>query len=269
MGEIAGVLDISEILEGVGVFDEESRKIRIAESLKQAKAAVELQRELFDFAHGFNPDEMIGQLTIGNSHVISFVKGMCQMKGIGISATRGERDVFQLEFDDSCKRELGLKNKRLRITFDRRVASRIPNIHILDMESHVLKWFLSEARQYEFSGLHANISGLNATALVTSMLRWQNDQGARMRQEFAVALVRPDKSIELNPDDFSVWLEQPAEQTDVQPVLTDARSTIEELEQVLESRLGDSSNSELHPENIQLLSSAHVIKHIASDPSAA
>jgi len=258
MGEIAGVLDISGILENTERPSEESIRLQIDESLKQAKAAVEMQRELFDFAHGFNPDELAGQLSIGKSHLVSFVKGMCAVKGISFKAIQNEPGVFQLEFDSAVKRELDVKHKQLNITFNRGVTFPSKGLHIMDMESHVLKWLLSEARKYEFAGLHANINGLEATAVVTSLLRWQNDQGARMRQEFAVALVRPDQSVEVNSEDVSEWLEKPAEDSEVHIDTNDAMRKVEALERVLGERLAVSSNQELHPENMQLISSAHV-----------
>jgi hypothetical protein len=45
------------------------------------------------------------------------------------------------------------------------------------------------AEDHDFGGLCAKLAGLSGGAVMTALLRWQNDQGRRLRQEFTALLL--------------------------------------------------------------------------------
>ena len=90
------------------------------------------------------------------------------------------------------------------------------------------------------------------------MLRWQNDQGVRMRQEFAAFLIT-NESCTRNPKGFSEWLKHPA--TDGQPLVGQRETTQKHYKvavNAMDSRLDEMSNMDLHPENRQLVTGGFV-----------
>ena len=82
---------------------------------------------------------------------------------------------------------------------------------MMDLESPLFLYMLDIAGSYGFDGRVAKICGPgNSVAVITAMLRWQNDQGKRMRQEYIACLVKDDGSVGTNPEEFVEWLRNPA-----------------------------------------------------------
>jgi hypothetical protein len=89
------------------------------------------------------------------------------------------------------------------------------------------------------------------------MLRWQSDQGVRMRQEYTSFLVNEDGSIESNSDSFSKWLLRTAEDGNNIPDRSTAKKYFSAVSKAMQGRLGEISNSDLHPENCQMISGGY------------
>jgi hypothetical protein len=89
-----------------------------------------------------------------------------------------------------------------------------------------------------------------------SLLRWQNDQGQRMRQEYTAYEIAADGRVTVNPQTFSEWLKQPAQTGDVSIDREQNKSWFEATEAAADQRLAEVSNQYLHPENNQWVSGA-------------
>ena len=83
---------------------------------------------------------------------------------------------------------LSMAGRNIKITLDRDIAARRPDISMMDLSNPLFSYFLTCAKQYNFDGRVCKADNLSGDALVTAMLRWQNDQGLRMRQEFWAVL---------------------------------------------------------------------------------
>jgi hypothetical protein len=154
--------------------------------------------------------------------------------------------------------EIGMHGLQMQVTLDRSIAAHRREILMMDLDASLFNHLLKKVKNYSFDGRVANLQGMEGDAVVTAMLRWQNDQGVRMRQEFAAFLI--EKGIcDKNPKAFSEWLKQPA--TDgLSPAVE--RGTAKQYYQLaveaMDVRLDKMSNMDLHPENRQLVTGGFI-----------
>jgi hypothetical protein len=127
---------------------------------------------------------------------------------------------------------------------------------MMDLDSALFKELLAHAKSYGFDGRVAKIDGLDCRAVVTAMLRWQNDQGNRLRQEYSVFTIGDDGSVKSNPMAFLEWMLRPAVEGLRLGDRDQGRKIVELAKQAMDKRLGDLSTPDLHPENRQLVSAA-------------
>ncbi len=85
------------------------------------------------------------------------------------------------------------------------------------------------------------------------MLRWQNDQGKRIRQEYVACLIKNDGRVGTNPEEFVEWLKKPATAGSITGDRETARRIIKIAISSMDDRLEEISNVDLHPENMQLV----------------
>lgn len=95
-------------------------------------------------------------------------------------------------------------------------------------------------------------------AILTSLLRWQNDQGQRRRQEYTAYGVAADGQVSVNPDVFGEWLKYPAQTGDVAIDRKQNKGWFLAAEKAADQRLAEVSNQHLHPENNQWVSGAWI-----------
>ena len=109
-------------------------------------------------------------------------------------------------------------------------------------------------------GLSAVIrsNDLDDVAILTSLLRWQNDQGQRRRQEYTAYGITADGRVSVNPEFFGEWLKQPSQTGDVEIEREQNKHWFAAAEQAADRRLAEVSNQHLHPENNQWVSGAWV-----------
>lgn len=130
---------------------------------------------------------------------------------------------------------------------------------MMDMESSLFGYLLDYAKSYTFDGRVALIGNhKNAQAVLTAMLRWQNDQGVRMRREYVACLVGEDGTAYFNPEEFVEWLKVPAVSADHNSGKDKktAYDIIKKAEKIMDLRLSDMSNVDLHPENRQFVTAS-------------
>lgn len=253
LGQVADLLDVEDILAEAGTIDIHRTEERIQEALQKAKEAVELQRTLFEYFVGYDANETKGELRLSIDHVRAFVVGMCGKLGVEITEELHKGTVLALKLPDDLRENLGMRGAALRVTFDREFVSSRTGTHMMDFESTFFRLLVARAKDYSFDALVAKLSGVEAEAVITAMLRWQNDQGQRMREEYAAVLLHVDGSRDMNPDSYQRWLRQPASDGGHAGQKERARSLREAAEAEMDKRLSVIANTDLHPENRQLI----------------
>jgi hypothetical protein len=253
LGEFAEVLDVEQILEEASQEGITRTQNRIDEALAKARDAIEKQRELFEHATGFDPQESRGELVVHSGHVRAYVEGMLWHIGIEVKEiTHGGR-VLNLSLPEAIQDDLGIRRQNLKITFDRDLAVSRSDIQMMDLECQLFRYFLEKSKGYDFGGFCAGLTGLRGRALMTAVLRWQNDQGMRMREEYMSMEIDEDGAVKVNSPEFGDWLMTPAEDSDKAGSIEQGKSLLETAEKVMDDRLAVISNRDMHPENRQLL----------------
>jgi len=253
LGEIADALDIEDVLERAAHLSIKHTRESIEDALKRAQEAVEKQRELLEFASGYDPEEAKGELKISQEHVRSFIEGMFKQLGVEIVETTHKGEVMRIHLPEKLAGDLLLKGRHIRITLNRDIAATRPDIHMMDLDFMLLQYLISRAKSYGFDGRVAKLRNIDASAIVTSILRWQNDQGMRMRQEFAAFIITKAGMVETNPEVFSQWLLEYAKDGDFVGDRKQARNHINIAISAMDQRLSEISNIDIHPENRQLI----------------
>ena len=249
LGELADMLEVEEIIEeAIGTGTTRTRE-RIEEALARARSAVEKQRELFEHVTGYDPDGAKRELAITGAHVRASVEGMFMQLGIEIVEMHHSGLVWDIRLPESVAAEMSSRRTRWRITLDRTWGTTRSDIHMLDLESPLMRLILRRAKAYEFGGRTAGVVELPGAALVAAVLRWQNEQGRRMRQEFAMVSIFEGTAAEMNPKELADWLTAPAEDGAGLHAASDTERWLHTAQQAMERRLADMSNADLHPEN--------------------
>jgi hypothetical protein len=178
------MLDIQDILEEAAQIAIKRTRERIDEALRRAREAVKMQRELFDYAASFNSENERGELAISSRHVRAFVEGMICQLGIDVVHRSHNARVLDLRLPESLVSHIPGVRQRQRITFDRSLATDCEDIQMMDLGSSLFRYFMEHAKSHQFDGICAGVAELPAQSVMTGLLRWQNEQGVRMRQEF-------------------------------------------------------------------------------------
>ncbi len=254
LGELVESLDVEDVLQKASQLDISRTQENIDEALQRAKDAVEKQRELLEYAAGYNPEETKGELKIAMDHVQSFIDGIFKLSGVEVVETTHKGSVFRIRLPENLVQELSLRGQFLRVTLDRSLATHRSDIHMMDLDSPLFLHLLTVARSYKFDGRVAKISGPDDTrAIITAILRWQNDQGKRMRQEYVACLVKKDGFVGTNPEEFVNWLKTPVSEGTMVGEKEEGQEIVETAISSMDGRLAEISNVDLHPENRQLI----------------
>ena len=256
LGELADMLDVEEILEEAIDRGITRTKDRIDDALARARAATEKQRDLFEYVTGYDSNEARREIAITSRHVRAFVHGMFKQLGVEIIEKYHDGLVWDIRIPEEVAEELALRRTRWRITLDRTWASTRRDVHMLDLESALMQLMLRRAKAPAFGGRTAGVALLPGSALVTAVLRWQNEQGRRMRQEFAMIQVEEDGTTRVNSDEATAWLESPAADGAGLPEHTGCERWLRAAGDALDLRLAKLSNQDLHPENRQWTAAA-------------
>lgn len=260
LGEIADLVDVKQILNEATEAGIDRTQQRIDEALQRAKEATEKQRELFQNAASYDPNETRNELSISKEHSIAFVEGMFKQLNIDIVETTHNGAIWQIRLPEAIQQELNSKRSRYEVTLDRQLAAHRPTTHMLDLDSFLMQYLLQKAKAYDFAGLTAVIKtdAIKGPAVFTSILRWQNDQGNRLRQEFTVYQLRGNGKVETNPQVFGEWLKQPAITGQVHIDKEHNSDLLKKAEQAADKRLAQVSNQYLQPENHQWVTAAWI-----------
>lgn len=258
LGEIAELLDVEEILTAAAGEAIQRTQERIDAALERAREAAKKQRELFQHAAKYDAEDLAQELQISDQHLKAFVLGMFRETGIEVTEMLHQDKVLKIKLPDEVRERLGYKGSRVDVTLDRILAVNRTNTHMLDLTSDLMRFLIKTAKSYDFGGITAAIKGLDGQAILAAMLRWQDDQGRRVRQTFNAFQVGAG-DVKLNPPAFTDWLLATAQHS---PADVD-RKVSEELMRAAEAAghraIGDASNRYLHPENLQWVAGAWTV----------
>jgi hypothetical protein len=248
LGELIEMLDVEDVLEQATETGIKRTQERIDEALQKAREALNKQRELFAYAAGFDVKDLLHQMPVDMRHVRAFVEGMIRLLNIEVVDISYEGRVFDIRLPEDLQNLLPGKRQRMRLTFDRNIAIRNNSIEMMDFHTPFFNHLICLAKSMTFDGLCAHLEGLKGTTLFTAMLRWQNDQGRRMRQEYVVLMMGTDGEVLVNPAAFSRWLLNAARE-DKEIMQKGEKADMERAVQALDGQLAKSSSRYLHPES--------------------
>jgi hypothetical protein len=185
---------------------------------------------------------------------------MFAILGIQIVETTHKGALWHIRLPEHLPAQLGITKTRLEATLDRHLSSVRPGTHMLDLGSFLMRHLIETAKSYEFQGITAVVESNKAGSAVyaTNLLRWQNDQGHRRRQEYTVYAVSENGRVLTNPEAFSNWLVTPAATGSTVIDKEKNKQWFSLITRAADSRLAEVSNKHLHPENSQWISGAWV-----------
>ncbi len=254
LGELCEALEIETILEDALQHDIQRSQERIDEALRKAKEGAGLQRDLLKYASRYDHTLDSDRLQLTSKHLKAFTEGMFKALEYQFEVVdKGRSWLLSLSPEDA--RKLGLKTKT-RVTTEREVKALKPEAHLLDAQSSLLKFLLEEARDIKFGGLVANVAGLPNQAVINALVRWQNERGVLMRQEYTALCVSEDGTVQINPPEFKAWLLEP--KAGSAKLHQQSTVLLEIAQKTLDSRLQDLSQGDLYPSGRWIFSAAWI-----------
>lgn len=255
VGELASLLDVEEILEKAATAGVRRTEENIEEAMRRARETAELQRDLFQHAVSYDADELRAGFRVGVPHLKAFVFGMVALLGGAIRESRRFPGVaWRIEVPADAR--LPRLGREGRVTFSRELRQQAVELEMLDLDHPFVQDLLSRARSYDFQGLTAGATLSGYGHVVTTMLRWQDERGQRLRQEFLAVAVDGEGQLHANPSTVVSWFLEPMD-TDRWQVDRDAtREVHDNVERFIDNQLARKSNASLHPENREWLGAA-------------
>jgi superfamily II DNA or RNA helicase len=261
LGELLENIDFASVLQSATSMQIEPTRQQIDEALARAQRARGLQQEIFSHVSGFDPDALKGTLGFTMQHLEVFIKGMMPIIDATIEQQQYGGAVLEVRLPEDCRGQFAEFGQRtlVRVTTDRRLTQRLKDVVLLDFETPFLQHLIATAKAHRFDGLYAvAASSAGADGLLAAVkLRWQNDQGEPLTEEF-LALFKPkDGPITANPPFLVEWLISPL--TSIMPPNTEPKSRKEAFDAILQEagrRLGDESTRFKHPNGLVPLAAA-------------
>ena len=131
------------------------------------------------------------------------------------------------------------------------------NTRYAALEHPLINGLLRMSKLPEFGGVTAIATGVSRGEFwATSVLRWQSEQGKRLRREF-IAITRNEAGDwSINNNEFSQWLLHSAAENLLEVSQTGTNSYMNDAYYIGERRLQEITSEHLFPESIQELSAA-------------
>ncbi|BBK36781.1 helicase [Allostella sp. ATCC 35155] len=261
LGELLESIDMASILQrAIGGRDSRTKE-EIEEAIRDAQAAKQMQDEMLSYAAGFDPTALARSLGLGMDDVRSFISSMLPFLGVAVEAATYDGRVLHLRLPEEMRGRFREFDQRtlVRVTTDRALTLRIADVVLLDFESDFFQELVRCAQRPEFGGTYADVefSGLPAGVLAAHRLRWQNDQGEPIVDEFRIVHADEALNVTVDPRAIGDWLRQTAQVAQSQPLnQTRRREALESIAKSANQRLGDESSRFKHPNGLVLLAAA-------------
>lgn len=257
VGELAELVDVESILESANNASVARTQQDIEDALQRARATADLQRQMFQHAMSYDPAALQGSLPMGPEHLHAFVSGMVLATGGRIRESRKyPGKAWTLELSDVVHAVVAGLGRDPLVTYTRSTAQEAADAVLLDLDHPLCIALLDFARSYDFEGLTACIGFEGGSSLVTGMLRWQDDRGRRMRQEYVAVGIDEGGATTINPLGFSEWLLIPATTGGFEVTMQSGSIAVVAANQAMDCVLAARSNRNLHPENREWLTAA-------------
>jgi hypothetical protein len=264
LGEVLDNVDLASVLQSATAMEIERTGEQIEEAIARAKQARELEQDIFAYAVSFEPDALRGTLGFTMQHVDLFIRSMLPVVAASLNAARHNSRMLEIRLPEQLRGRFPEFAQRtvVNITTDRRLAQRFKDVVLLDFEADFFRYLIDYAKSHEFEGFYAAAESPPGIvgALGALMLRWQNDQGDALTEEFVPVFAALDGRVECNPSFLAQWLISPLVSSPTPSIDRDSRSrTFEKLEDAANRRLAAESTRFKHPNSLVYLAAADCI----------
>jgi superfamily II DNA or RNA helicase len=261
VGELLEQIDMASILQRAEIGREGQTRAEIEEALQRAQEARRLQDELLSYATGFDPAALGGSLGLGMSDVRGFISSMLPFLRITTGAETHEGRVLELRLPEEMRGRFPEFHQRtvVRVTADRALAQRLTDVVLLDFESGFFQELVRQAQSPEFGGNYAiiHMKDLPSGVLAAHRLRWQNDQGDPIIEEFLVSHAEGGHQATVNPAGLISWMRSPAVDVSAHRLEPEIyEQALATTRAAAERRLGEESSRFKHPNGLVLLGAA-------------
>jgi len=173
--------------------------------------------------------------------------------------------VYELKLPDELKEELGFHSKNIRISFIKDAKLIRKGILLMDINNPLLRMLFEKAKSPGFGGQLAIIKGMDRTSFIkSSILRWQDEQGRRIKQEYNVWLLKDFDNIEHNSSAFSDWLLANQTTNEFSEISFDKKliqNVLDTFNEKIEERLTSLSSKNLFPESFENISAGYIVNN--------
>jgi ERCC4-related helicase len=261
LGEVLETVDLAAVLQSATSMEIERTRDQIDEALDRARRAQRLQREIFTHVAGYDPNALRGTLGFTMQHVNLFIQGMLPFIGASLTAALHDGRVLDIRLPEDLRGTFPEFAQRtaVRITTDRRMAQKLRETVLLDFESTFFRYLIDCAKSHRFDGIYASIlspAGIDGV-VAAFKLRWQNDQGDALTEEFVLLFASTGGSMEDSPSFFAQWLVSPLTSAPTPSVIPGSRAKV--FDRFLEAanhRLGAESTRFKQPNGLVCLAMA-------------
>jgi ERCC4-related helicase len=264
LGEVLENLDLASVLHSATEMEIARTREQVEEALERARKARELEEDIFAHAASFEADALRGTLGFTMQHVDLFIRSMLPFVGTSLTVTRQKGKILEIRLPENLRGKFPEFAQRtlVNITTDRRLAQRLKEIVLLDFESPFFRYLIEHAKSYQFEGFYAAATSPAGSAgtIGAFMLRWQNDQGDVLTEEFVSFFTSGDGHVECNPSFVAPWLRSSLISSRFpNPDRQARRKTFEKLLDAADRRLGAESTRFKHPNGLICLAAADCI----------
>ena len=253
LGNLASMLDIKDILQQADPYTPEKTKKDLEKALALAQEAAEKQNNLLQYASNYDSKSLQEELSLDIRHLQSFVRGMCAHLQIRIIEELYNSQVWTLHLPAAIQKASKLK-QNIRITFSRDLKDKRQGTIFLNADTRLWKFLLKQAKDFETGGHTACLHLVDGQAVLTAILRWQNDRDVILHQEYVALICHENGHVTVNAKQWADWLLTPA--TDAAVDIGRGCVYLQAFESVLERRLRDGIREELYPQAPYLISAA-------------
>lgn len=205
IGDLADLVDVGSVLKEAAQSSVERTREHIDQALATAKRSAKLQKDLFQYASSYAPDEVKNELSLTGDHTKALVKGCADLLGIEIIERSHHDEVWHLRLPEEVLGDIGITRSRWALCFDRAIAARRQEFLYVSLDNWLMAYLLDFACQHEPRGVLAIAPGIGDHAMLASVARWQTPAGDRARQELALLGVTGSRA-NLNPAWATQWL---------------------------------------------------------------
>ena len=255
LGELLENLDLASILQSTTNMEIRRSTQQIEDALAKAQHTKALHDEIFSYVSGYDKGTIEGTIGFTLQHVHEFIVGMLPIQQIEISHKTHDGEVLDIRLPDHLVGKFPEFGNRsvAKVTASRSLAQKNKQIVLLDFETSFFEYLIEEAKSHDFGGKYACVrQGGGADGVLSAFkLRWQNDQGASVAEDFTVLFSDDDNNITKNPDFFSNWIMQAARSSNAVSQSPESRRQVfQTLSQQAEAILGQESTRFKHPNGI-------------------